>query len=164
MIKLTYSNGYLIIFSPVLTKAMPQQFPFILILVFSLNLIAKFYSTQANGYDWNRLNSSAADSVIKISQLEKIKKPFIDSLISYDRLYQWSKQSVIRILNDDIEKLHAMPLVAAWVSDDEVLLNYIIKSVKNGVFVRDFSTRQRGPDSFIQSVFNTCWFLILVRY
>ena len=43
---------------------------------------------------------------------------------------------MIRILNDEAEQVHGIPLVAAWVSDNEVLLDYFINCVKNSDFVR----------------------------
>ena len=72
------------------------------------------------------------------SQSEQVKNEIYDSLIPYDRLLQWSEQSVVRILNDDSEQIHGFPLVAAWASDDQVLLNYFIKRVNNGDFVAAF--------------------------
>ena len=74
-------------------------------------------------------------SFIVKQQSEQVKNQLSDSLIPYDRLSKWSEQSVVKILNDDSEQLHGLPLVAAWASDDESLLNYFIKCVNNGDFV-----------------------------
>ena len=92
-------------------------------------------TTQDNGYHWNRLKSSAAKFHVRISKFSQVKKQLVESLLPYDRLFQWSEQSMIRILNDDSEQLQGMPLVAAWISEDEVLLDYCIKRVKNRDFV-----------------------------
>ena len=43
---------------------------------------------------------------------------------------------MIRILNDEAEQVNGIPLVAAWVSENEVLLDYFINCVKNSDFVR----------------------------
>ena len=98
-------------------------------------------TTQDKGYNWNRLKSSAAKFEADFFSFAQVKKQLVESLIPYDRLVQRSEQSIIRILNDDSEQLHGLPLVAAWVSEDEVLLNYFIKRVQKRDFVTKFSTQ-----------------------
>ena len=58
-------------------------------------------------------------------------------MIHYEKFVKLSNQSVIRILNDDSEQHHGIPLVAAWVSENEVLLDYCINSVKIVIIVRE---------------------------
>jgi len=63
--------------------------------------------------------------------LIKPAKDLVESLIEYDKLFKLSKQSLIRSLNDNFEQHHGIQVVAAWVSENEVLLDYCINRVKN---------------------------------
>ena len=101
-------------------------------------LIAEFYTTRRNGYDWDRFFSSTAklDSFLDMNDdLSQPSKVLAESLIQYDELFKSSKESLIRILNDASKQHHGIPLVAAWASESEVLLDYFINYVKNSNLV-----------------------------
>ena len=72
-----------------------------------------------------------ADFSLGDQQFETVQKNLVEYLTKYDKLFEWSKQSVIRILNDDDEQRHGIPLVAAWVPKNEALLDYCINCLNN---------------------------------